>query len=866
MAKNKAGQSPDSTEGRGWNLRRKVVALFAIAFLAMVIILNLVAWYVVLGGYRELEEDRVLEDISRATDAFRHEGENLDLVVRDWAFWDDTYAFVADPDPAYIQANLTESTFTGLRIQVMLFLDDQGRMVYAKGVDLKMEREMPVPEGLLSHLSGDCPLLHPLSTGEGVTGLLLLPEGPFLVSSEPILTSDQEGPPRGVLIMGRLLDGEEMDRITGPYHLEAQARAAGTVAGAPEWERVQELLASGKGDVIRTEGSRLIHGYTLLRDIYGEPALILRVTRDRSLYRQGVRTILYFTIFITGFCLVIMAATMVLLERSFLRRISRLSEDVSRMGGEGEPGWRVSVSGNDEVSALARSINRMVELREEEERRFRSLVEHAQDIIVVLDREGTVTYQSPSTGNILGYGRDGIVGKNVFDLIHPEDLSRARHVFRRGVEQPGSLGRHELRFRRGDGSWCRLEFTGLNLLEDPAVRGMVVNARDITAQVEARERLERINRLFTGLGAEVMDNIDRIVFACREILGVDFAAYSRAEKDKLVVISTAPGEEGFKVVEPSEKCPFINLISINAREPLPPRRLNVQEHCGECPVGSLEGYGLCAAYPVTRVDKTVGFLSVFDPQKKDLSRDELETLGTLARAISVEEERLAHEAELKDFIDIASHELRHPITLMKGYAVTLRDYGERMPEETRRELLENIDRGADRLDLLIRELLDVSRIERGRLDLNLREVPLRPVVERALYEMEARGYRGRFRLNLPSGLSPRTVDPEKIQRVLIILLENAVNFSPPESPIELSVEEKDGGAVFSVLDRGPGVPDKDRERIFERFYQVEDVLHHSKSGMGMGLYIAREIVEAHGGKIWYEPRPGGGSVFRFTLR
>ncbi|MGQ9704528.1 MAG: PAS domain S-box protein [Actinomycetota bacterium] len=229
-------------------------------------------------------------------------------------------------------------------------------------------------------------------------------------------------------------------------------------------------------------GRERIHGYALLRDIHGEPALLLRVTRDRFLYRQGINTILYFTSIITGFCLITLGATLFLLERSFLRRLSKLSLEVSRLGGTGEARWRVSVAGNDEVSTLARSINRMLAIREEEERRFHSLVEHAQDIIVVLDKEGKVTYNSPSTSRILGYEPEGLEGRNVFDSIHPDDLPRAQYVYRRAVELPGSMGRHELRFRRGDGSWSYLEFVGLNLLQDPAVRGVVINARDITSR------------------------------------------------------------------------------------------------------------------------------------------------------------------------------------------------------------------------------------------------------------------------------------------------------------------------------------------------------------------------------------------------
>ena len=109
-------------------------------------------------------------------------------------------------------------------------------------------------------------------------------------------------------------------------------------------------------------------------------------------------------------------------------------------------------------------------------------------------------------------------------------------------------------------------------------------------------------------------------------------------------------------------------------------------------------------------------------------------------------------------------------------------------------------------------------------------------------------------------------DPEHIGQVLVILTENASRFAPEGSMVEVELDSrKEGEAMVSVMDRGPGVPEGDREKIFERFYQVDDDAHHSLGGIGLGLYIAREIVESHGGRIWHEPREGGGSIFRFTL-
>ena len=101
--------------------------------------------------------------------------------------------------------------------------------------------------------------------------------------------------------------------------------------------------------------------------------------------------------------------------------------------------------------------------------------------------------------------------------------------------------------------------------------------------------------------------------------------------------------------------------------------------------------------------------------------------------------------------------------------------------------------------------------------------------------------------------------------MLVILLDNGIHHSSYHRPVEVVGDLEGRDARISVLDRGIGVPETDREQIFERFYQVEDAIHHQSPGIGLGLFIARQIVQAHGGRIWYEPRDGGGSIFRFTI-
>jgi signal transduction histidine kinase len=367
------------------------------------------------------------------------------------------------------------------------------------------------------------------------------------------------------------------------------------------------------------------------------------------------------------------------------------------------------------------------------------------------------------------------------------------------------------------------------------------------------------------MGVDLISNMEKIIETGRDVIGVSFAAYSRIEKGNLSILSTALGEDSLIITDQPEPFLSYEIISQGEAKPRVIEDLTSTPYRNMDPLISRRGFRSFLGYPVRGKEETIGCLGIYNMDKRMFTQDEIETLGMLARALSVEEERLSHEQGLKDFIDVASHELRHPITLMKGYALTLRDYGERLPDDAKRDYLTIIGQGADRLDMLIKELLDVSRIERGRFPLNKREVRLEPLIERAVGEMRGKGAPDKFTISIPEELPARWVDPEKLVRSMVILLDNATIHNPENTEVELTAIRQQTMVVISVMDKGVGVPEQDRERIFERFYQVEDAIHHSSPGMGLGLYIAREIIEAHGGRLWYEPRKGGGSIFRFSL-
>jgi signal transduction histidine kinase len=247
------------------------------------------------------------------------------------------------------------------------------------------------------------------------------------------------------------------------------------------------------------------------------------------------------------------------------------------------------------------------------------------------------------------------------------------------------------------------------------------------------------------------------------------------------------------------------------------------------------------------------------------SRTSIVSLIDISREKSYEEQLEERAGRLREFLTIASHELRQPITIIQGYTATLNQFVSQLSPESVREIYQAMNSSAERLTRIVEELMDVNRIEKEEVALDRRACDFSPVLAGAVEAMRSRGAHSEFSTAV-NGLDRQIfIDPERISQCLMALLENAVNFSPDRSPVDITADLWHDMLEVRVMDRGPGVPEGSREKVFERFFQVEEALHHSKPGIGLGLYIAHEIVCAHGGTITCEDRGGGGSVFRFNI-
>jgi two-component system, OmpR family, phosphate regulon sensor histidine kinase PhoR len=219
----------------------------------------------------------------------------------------------------------------------------------------------------------------------------------------------------------------------------------------------------------------------------------------------------------------------------------------------------------------------------------------------------------------------------------------------------------------------------------------------------------------------------------------------------------------------------------------------------------------------------------------------------------------------REFVANVSHELRTPLSLIKGYVETLLDGAISDPEMAAR-FLQTIERHSNRLTNLIEDLLTISRLESGQITLQLRAIPLRPFAAAVITELQNRAKeRGATIANeIPDALTGRA-DPDRLEQVLVNLLENAIKYGRPRGRVSVKGRTVNGHVELCVADDGPGIPAEARERVFERFYRVDRARSRESGGTGLGLAIVKHIVQSHGGKVWLESETGHGSQFYFTL-
>lgn len=294
-------------------------------------------------------------------------------------------------------------------------------------------------------------------------------------------------------------------------------------------------------------------------------------------------------------------------------------------------------------------------------------------------------------------------------------------------------------------------------------------------------------------------------------------------------------------------------------------------------IGQQEAPRACASIPLKLQDRVLGVLSIFSRTHCELKSAEVQLLAAIGHqvGVAVENARLVEEAsrvgilqELNrlraELIANVSHELRTPLGLVKLSCTALLLEDVEFDHETQMRLLRNIDEEADRLEKIVDNLLDLSQIDSGQSRLDMQPADVGRLAKAVLKSMEIQTTQHRFVHDFDEALIA-VIDRKRIEQVLRNLLSNAIKYSPEGGTITVRGYKKNEQLVIQVSDQGIGIPQEDLERVFERFYRVQNKVTRTVRGVGLGLAVCRSIVEAHGGRIWAESTHGHGSIFYVAL-
>ncbi len=282
-----------------------------------------------------------------------------------------------------------------------------------------------------------------------------------------------------------------------------------------------------------------------------------------------------------------------------------------------------------------------------------------------------------------------------------------------------------------------------------------------------------------------------------------------------------------------------------------------------------DAFGAITVMPIRLGRQPIGSLAL---QGSSVSETALHSIANLA-AIALERARAQETAshaeavrqseELKStLLDALAHEFKTPLTPIKAAVTSMLADGTCHPAHM--DLLRIVNEETDRLNSMLTEAIQMARIEAGKLQLQRSEHTLSELITSTLERLSSTMEGREVEVEIPDGLPLVMADPELVEIVLWQLLNNAIRYTPPGSALAIRARSQDDAVIVSVADRGPGISKQDQVHIFEKFYRSKE--HQDLiPGSGMGLSIAREIIRAHGGKIWVESEPGKGAVFSFTL-
>ncbi|MEZ4671120.1 MAG: ATP-binding protein [Anaerolineae bacterium] len=342
---------------------------FSIAIIVIaLVILYAASQMILLSGYESLEAHEITDDLIRSTNALNDRIRDLKTIAIGYAEWDDTRNYLLSRDPKYIDNNMFAGVYSDTGIDIAIFLNTDKEIVFNKGYDRQTGEEIPVPDALVKYLKPDSILLNHQDTQSAITGIVSLDLGSMIVVSLPVSNNQGTGPINGYMVWGRYVDRELIDQIAASTYFNITMVPYHATNADADILKARDLLGEAEPYFIQPYDEHNVAGYTFVKDIYGQPALLVRLEQSRALYQQGKSSLNYFLSTLLVIAVVGSAMAIYIVNRVILKRVSSLSQAVSTVRATRDLNTPITVTGTDELGVLAEGLREVLDTLAESRR------------------------------------------------------------------------------------------------------------------------------------------------------------------------------------------------------------------------------------------------------------------------------------------------------------------------------------------------------------------------------------------------------------------------------------------------------------------------------------------------------------------
>jgi signal transduction histidine kinase/sensor domain CHASE-containing protein len=761
------------------NLKKKFTLLTFVTTLTIIIMLIIVLSRIFMSSILELEEQSARKNVDRAINRIDEEVKNLDMTTRDYAAWDETYKYATGSYFEYPSEQVSDDILEGLGMNVIIIVDKNHNVIYSRDFSISYGLQNITPDSDLptdqysNNLDGSYvfwqyyadnhpELFYHDSESSKTSGLLLISEKIFLVSSRPIIHTDKQGPVVGSLVMMRLLDEEKIASISEQLNLNIMIQQYDYYNDIETKNNIEskdtiitdKIVSTGnlepidrylREDIsILAISSALLEGKFIQKDIYDNRNILLTVLISRDIYTLGRESLAYIIIALVLVSILFGILNIIVLDRFFFKRIESLDKSISLLGTNDDMSLRVSIEGrtrggDDEISKFVDSLNRTLAAIEQMDKEKKAIFKALSDTYLHVDSKG-----------------------NIIDFKLGNDVHN-----------------------------CKL------------------------ASLKAKDNLEKV------LGKES----EKMLYSLQK----SFEQFSieEIECDR----TQESGHEIFK----------IRIVPIKEDEAIIILRHITQERQRE-----------------ENIKK----------QNEELEISRKAALNIMEDLTEANKHLTELDKAKTDFLNIASHELKTPLTAISAYIEILEDYSSQMNQQQIHSIAA-IKRNSDQLKILINNILEISRIESGKFELNYSNLDVKSKIHSIVENLRILCWNKGVSLNYYCNEDFKMLTDEmRFEEIFNNLIGNSIKFTDTGSinvTAELTKGNDIGFAVFSVSDTGVGIPESKLKGLFSTFYQADSSISRKYGGSGLGLAITKKIIELQGGNINVTSFEGKGTTFTLRL-